>query len=212
MTQKISIPKPCHENWNDMLPEEQGKHCLVCSKTVVDFSSWNEHEILDYLSSKSNEKVCGRFNASQLESPSEKTFVLPIIFRSNISLLKKIAAIVLLCFGVIAGSDSYGQQKIVGKPAGPRTEKQQQLLGEPAVIKEDSTKKAPVMDTLDYQIMGKIAPYKPSPSKDSTTGRAARQRRIRRNISSRDSKSLKLLSALDYYSKSAAINCKALAQ
>ena len=32
------IPEPCHENWNKMTPQEQGRHCAVCSKVVVDFT------------------------------------------------------------------------------------------------------------------------------------------------------------------------------
>ena len=35
---KITIPTPCHENWNEMTPNEMGRHCTVCSKTVKDFT------------------------------------------------------------------------------------------------------------------------------------------------------------------------------
>lgn len=31
---KISIPKPCNENWNEMTPDQQGAFCKVCSKVV----------------------------------------------------------------------------------------------------------------------------------------------------------------------------------
>lgn len=67
---KISIPKPCNENWNDMTPEQQGAFCKVCAKVVVDFSSMSDEEVIGYFEQKREEKTCGRFRASQL-SPYE---------------------------------------------------------------------------------------------------------------------------------------------
>lgn len=67
---RISIPKPCHENWNDMTPEQQGAFCKVCNKVVVDFSAMSDEEVIAYLEQKKEEKTCGRFRTSQL-SPYE---------------------------------------------------------------------------------------------------------------------------------------------
>ncbi len=67
---KISIPKPCQENWNDMTPENQGVFCKVCSKVVVDFSTMSDEEVIRYFENKKQEKTCGRFRLSQL-SPYE---------------------------------------------------------------------------------------------------------------------------------------------
>jgi hypothetical protein len=63
---RLSIPKPCHENWNEMTPNEQGSFCNVCAKTVVDFSLMSDEEVLGYFKNKSEEKTCGRFKISQL--------------------------------------------------------------------------------------------------------------------------------------------------
>jgi len=60
----ISIPAPCHQSWQQMTPDGQGRHCLHCSKTVTDFSKMTNDEILAYLAGTSN--VCGRFNEFQL--------------------------------------------------------------------------------------------------------------------------------------------------
>jgi hypothetical protein len=61
----IAIPEPCHENWQAMTPNEQGRHCLSCQKTVVDFTFMSDQEILHHISTASSH-ICGRFNNDQL--------------------------------------------------------------------------------------------------------------------------------------------------
>lgn len=68
MSQYISIPKPCHEDWDKMHPNEIGKFCNSCSKTVVDFTKMSKEEIHTYFKQKSGEKTCGHFYASQLDN------------------------------------------------------------------------------------------------------------------------------------------------
>lgn len=63
---KISIPEPCHENWNRMSPNEKGRFCSVCAKGVIDFTTQSKDEIQDYFRQHNGEKVCGRFNNEQL--------------------------------------------------------------------------------------------------------------------------------------------------
>lgn len=71
----ITIPKPCSENWENMSPTEQGRHCFSCEKEVVDFTRFSEQELLQYFSQpKTNEqKICGRFNQTQLHPISIET-------------------------------------------------------------------------------------------------------------------------------------------
>lgn len=63
---KITISKSCHENWESMTPNEKGKHCLVCQKTVVDFTSMTDAQIIDYFQNYKG-STCGRFYETQLE-------------------------------------------------------------------------------------------------------------------------------------------------
>lgn len=70
---KITIPKPCHENWNEMLPEVQGRFCLKCTKTVVDFSLKSEDEIKSFFQETTG-KVCGKFSLDQIEKPKLNSF------------------------------------------------------------------------------------------------------------------------------------------
>jgi hypothetical protein len=61
---RINIAEPCHENWDVMGPNPNGKHCSKCDKTVYDFSRYTDSEIIDFF--KTGPKVCGRFAGTQL--------------------------------------------------------------------------------------------------------------------------------------------------
>lgn len=64
----LSIPKPCHENWDKMLPDEKGKFCQSCAKTVFDFTKSSTDEIASIFEKNKAEKICGRFRTAQLEN------------------------------------------------------------------------------------------------------------------------------------------------
>ena len=61
----LHIDEPCHEKWSEMTPNEQGRFCNACQKTVTDFTGLTDNEILNIVRNNSN--VCGRFYADQLE-------------------------------------------------------------------------------------------------------------------------------------------------
>ncbi len=62
----VSIPEPCHENWDNMSPTEQGRFCKACCKEVVDFSAMSDAQMVLYFSKLTSEKVCGRVYPDQL--------------------------------------------------------------------------------------------------------------------------------------------------
>ncbi len=64
---QLSIPKPCHENWDAMTPVEQGKFCGSCQKQVVDFSSMSDRQVAEFFKKPSTGSVCGRFMTDQLD-------------------------------------------------------------------------------------------------------------------------------------------------
>ncbi|MBL0146228.1 MAG: carboxypeptidase-like regulatory domain-containing protein [Chitinophagaceae bacterium] len=68
---KLSIPTPCHENWDNMTPTEQGRFCSVCAKQVVDFTKMSDYEVINYFNKVQGEKVCGRTLSNQLERELE---------------------------------------------------------------------------------------------------------------------------------------------
>lgn len=64
---KITIPEPCHEDWNKMTPNKEGRFCMNCSKTVTDFSAMSADEIQHFFIENQNKKICGSFKNEQLE-------------------------------------------------------------------------------------------------------------------------------------------------
>lgn len=74
---QLQLTRPCHENWNAMTTNEQGRYCRLCCKTVVDFSIMTDREIMDYISRNAGGDTCARVQDSQLsrliERPRERT-------------------------------------------------------------------------------------------------------------------------------------------
>lgn len=64
---KFEIPKPCHEDWEKMKPNENGRFCDSCTKNVTDFTAMTPIEVQDFIAKNSNARICGRFNTTQLE-------------------------------------------------------------------------------------------------------------------------------------------------
>ncbi len=64
---QLSIPAPCHEDWNTMTPVEKGKFCGSCQKQVVDFSNMSDRQVAEFFKKPSKGSVCGRFMTDQLD-------------------------------------------------------------------------------------------------------------------------------------------------
>lgn len=105
MISYITIPEPCHENWGTMTPNEQGRHCNKCSKTVIDFTAWEPQEIIYYLKIHQSENLCGRFRNEQVDTPI--ITIEQLVTRVNympFSYLKKGAIVFLFVFALAATS------------------------------------------------------------------------------------------------------------
>lgn len=143
---KINIPTPCHEDWNAMIPNTQGRHCNACAKTVVDFTAMTDDEVkYFFLNKKEGEKVCGRFRNEQLQ---RITIALPNnIFTLQMPLWKKYLAAILIAFSTMLFScDTH-------------------LQGEPAAKVEEQTLGGliEIPEKIDTLIGDTIYPVKPLP-------------------------------------------------
>lgn len=62
----LSIPQPCHENWDAMTPNDRGRHCTACATTVIDFTTMSDAEALLFFTKEKKTNTCGRVLADQL--------------------------------------------------------------------------------------------------------------------------------------------------
>ncbi|WP_343330967.1 hypothetical protein [Polaribacter staleyi] len=106
---KITIPKPCHENWNKMTQKEKGKFCSSCSKTVIDFTKKTTSEITDYLIKNKKKRVCGHFYKKQLNSI---TIEIPkVVFDQHLSFQKLFVLSLFFVMGTTLFSCQYTDGK-----------------------------------------------------------------------------------------------------
>lgn len=66
MQYKITIPEPCTQHWDSMIPDDTGRYCLSCQKSVIDFTAKTDEEIQAYIISNLGQSICGRFRNSQV--------------------------------------------------------------------------------------------------------------------------------------------------
>ena len=92
---QVNIPNPCSENWDNMMPNEQGRHCGSCNKTIIDFSLYTDKEIANFL--KHTPHGCGRFDPHQLNRP------ITIPADSNTPFLQRALLGAALAVGITSG-------------------------------------------------------------------------------------------------------------
>jgi len=114
---KISIPKPCHEDWNKMTPNEKGAFCSKCCKTVIDFSKKTADEISTILKEEAGKKVCGKFSTDQLDNTSSKVEIPLYLLPNNLPIAKAFALALFVVFGTGLFSCTGYQGQTVGEIA-----------------------------------------------------------------------------------------------
>lgn len=97
MKSKIHIPEPCGADWNLMTPNQQGRFCSSCDKTVIDFTKMPHPEIQKYFSANSGkERICGHFNLNQVAVGNPNYYGLSLrLNRIRFTPLKKAALFTL---------------------------------------------------------------------------------------------------------------------
>ena len=106
---ELSIPKPCHENWEAMTPKDKGRFCGACQKTVIDFSGMSDRQVADYFK-RPAESVCGRFRNEQLHRMMD-------VPKKSLPWIKYFFTISLPALLVSSKAASQGEVKVKGRVA-----------------------------------------------------------------------------------------------
>jgi len=97
----ISIPTPCHENWQAMAPADRGRFCASCQKNVIDFTALSDREIVKAFKIEAN--LCGRFLNTQLERD--------LIIPKGKSSLWMAASVAMISFLSLGTNNVFSQNK-----------------------------------------------------------------------------------------------------
>ena len=105
----LHINEPCTENWESMTTAEQGKFCKQCNKTVFDFTTATDTEIVKHIKAMKGEMFCGRFEENQLGRWIERSD----IKTSNPRLYKFLISFMLLGAAQVANAQTNPAQEKV---------------------------------------------------------------------------------------------------
>jgi hypothetical protein len=131
---KISISNPCSENWNEMQPNNRGRFCGVCQKTVTDFTQMDDEAFIAYFQNI-QKASCGRFAKRQLtlEIPNKSVPLLPFWKMS-----KYVAASMIAAAGVsgkVFGQDYTTVQNSIQTDATTKTDDNLIAQDNPIIIR-----------------------------------------------------------------------------
>lgn len=155
----IRIPEPCHEDWNNMTPDNKGRFCSSCSKSVIDFSNKTDVEIHTILTEHKDLNVCGHFKKTQINRPLNFSIDFNNLPK-NISSTKAFAIAVFLVFGTFLFSCTNPEGKKVdtievvnNKP------EEQHMLGfmEVPLMPEDTLPAAKTIEPMCYNYETHVA-------------------------------------------------------
>ena len=167
----IQINDPCHENWQNMTPNQQGAFCKVCNKDVVDFSKKSITEIKSFFAEKAEGKICGRFEKKQLVYLSFDDFFNSFKYWA---LSKKFAVIFFFTFGFLSlTTNAQSSEHLTGKVAAPQTHLQGETVAMPTTT---PVMGQPVVNPNFYE-KGDVA----YPQKD-TSKKQPKSSSVKRNI------------------------------
>jgi len=88
----INVKSPCSENFQNFSPTKNGGFCSSCTKEVIDFSTMETKEVIQYFQTSSKQNTCGRFRTDQLGT------TLTHRRKRNISFISRIGISVLALF------------------------------------------------------------------------------------------------------------------
>lgn len=140
---KLKIDEPCSEDWNKMQIGLNSRHCDVCAKSVIDFTTMSRAEIILYILDRPNESVCGRLRPDQFDFRHDDVPVLMEALRDRRP-TNAFLILALVALSLASCSEPNGGQIKTKKPAIERN-----IRGDVSIEKfEDHHESKKVSDTL----------------------------------------------------------------
>lgn len=129
----ISIPQPCHENWDTMSPESKGRFCDSCQKKVFDFTQSSDREIVTAF--QQNNNLCGRFLDTQLDrdlvKPERKN---PVWLATTSVIISLVGLNEVAAQQEPPKTEQTPSRVLLGKPAPPKDNQNQIKTGEVVAV------------------------------------------------------------------------------
>jgi len=69
----LMIPTPCHEDWDKMTPEEKGRCCASCQKTVLDLTKMGDRELAEFFK-KPVGSLCGVYFVQLIDKATGRSY------------------------------------------------------------------------------------------------------------------------------------------
>jgi hypothetical protein len=112
---KLTIPEPCNESWDAMTPKDNGRFCMNCSKTVIDFTTMLPEEVQHFFIQNQNERICGRFKNSQLETMTIQIPSRVLYTQTNYTKMFLLALFIAMGTTLFSCQDKDGNKNRIGK-------------------------------------------------------------------------------------------------
>lgn len=97
----------CQEDWQQMTPAAQGRHCDQCRRTVLDFTQATQPELEAAFLAAPDGRVCGRFQPQQLAPEQPASLPRRVALRPRQR--KFLVALLLVCGLGLSAREAVGQ-------------------------------------------------------------------------------------------------------
>lgn len=135
---KVSLAKPCGQNWDEMVGNERERFCGDCCLNVYNLSSMTRGEAEEFLQVRNDGSVCLNYICDDKGKIKTDDCPRPLrSLRDRIFPALKVASSFVAAFGLfVSGALAQTPQRLGGKPCVPTKNQQVQappLLGSPPV-------------------------------------------------------------------------------
>ena len=142
-----------------MIPNDGGRYCNSCAKTVIDFTLMEDKEVQDFFLAQNNQPVCGRFKNNQLhriviDLPSNILQVkMPVWMRFMVACLVILGLSIFPFETTIAGKAHTGTSIYQGEPIQVKKGKKP---GKQKKKKRKKKKKLPDFELFEGMVLGNV--------------------------------------------------------